>query len=78
MVSPHQEELTALAGDILDTIAREDAERSFKKTGRTVIKTTARKVQVEGIMPKPKTKRNTIMGIHPMKFLKEQEREVKI
>ena len=53
-----KEELISLAGDILDTIAREDAEKSFEKTGKTVVKTTARKVCVD-----------KIMGVHPMKYL---------
>ena len=55
------EELVAIAGEILDTIAREDAERSFRKTGKTVFKTTARKVQV-----------NQILGVKPMGYLKSR------
>ena len=54
MIPPHQEELTALAGEILDTIEREDIKKSFEKTGRTVKKTTARKVWVDNLLlPKP-------------------------
>lgn len=61
MVSPHQEELTALARDVYETLTREDAEKSFHKTGRTVIKTTAHRVQI-----------NSILGVKPMEYLKNR------
>ena len=77
MVSPHKEELTALAKDMYYTLLREDAERSFKKTGQAVVITTAQKVNFDKIMEStPKLQKNKIMGVHPMKFIKQQE-EVK-